>query len=98
MKLHPYVRKLAHMAEYGILYVLLFLSFCASTIATRAMVYGIIVSFLYACTDEFHQTFVSSRSGQFTDVCVDMTGVLAAVTFTLIVYSVWQKHKIRVEG
>ena len=91
-KLHPYVRKLAHMTEYGILYTLLFLSFFASVIATRAMVYSILVSFLYACSDEFHQTFVSMRSGQFTDVCIDMTGVLAAVTLSLIIYSTWQKH------
>ena len=51
--LHPYVRKAAHMNEYAILYTLLLLSFCASTIVTRAMFYSILVSFVYACTDEF---------------------------------------------
>ena len=47
--LHPYVRKAAHMNEYAILYTLLLLSFCASTIVTRAMFYSILVSFVYAC-------------------------------------------------
>ena len=90
--LHPYVRKAAHMNEYAILYTLLLLSFCASTIVTRAMFYSILISLLYACTDEFHQTFVSLRTGSILDVCVDMTGVLAAVTVSLFVYSAWQLH------
>ena len=91
-KLHPYVRKAAHMNEYAVLYTLLLLSFSASTIVTRAMFYSILVSLIYACTDEFHQTFVSMRTGSFLDVCVDMTGVLAAVTVSLFVYSAWQLH------
>ena len=97
-KLHPYVRKAAHMNEYAILYTLLLLSFCASTIVTRAMFYSILVSFMYACTDEFHQTFVTLRTGSFLDVCVDMTGVLAAVTLSLLVYSAWQLHVAKRNG
>ena len=84
-----------HMNEYAILYTLLLLSFCASTIVTRAMFYSILVSFVYACTDEFHQTFVSLRSGDFIDVCIDMTGVMAAVTVSLFVYSAWQLHRMK---
>lgn len=33
-------------------------------------------TFLYACTDEFHQRFVSGRSGQFRDVLIDSLGGL----------------------
>ena len=96
--LHPYVRKCAHMGEFGVLFVLLFLSFLASTVATRAMALAILVSFVYACLDEFHQTKVGGRAGMFTDVCVDMTGVLAAVMFVLIVYSFWQvSHERKME-
>lgn len=96
--MHPYVRKCAHMGEFGVLFVLLFLSFLASTVATRAMAAAIFVSFIYACLDEFHQTKVGGRAGMFTDVCVDMTGVLAAVMFVLIVYSFWQvSHERKME-
>ena len=77
--LHPAVRKTAHMAEYAILYVLLFLSFFFSMLATRSAALSIIIAFIYAIIDETHQTYVSGRSGQFYDVCVDMTGVLIAV-------------------
>ena len=50
------------MAEYAILFLLLFLSFLATTLATRSMAISIIFSFFYACADEFHQTFVDSRA------------------------------------
>ena len=92
-KIHPYIRKCAHMTEYGILYILMFLSFLASAIATRSMAMSAIFSFVYACTDEFHQTFIAARAGQFTDVCIDMTGVLAANVLVLLVYSSWQIRK-----
>lgn len=83
-RMHPYIRKFAHMGEYGILFILLFLSFKVSFKAYRCMMNGILISFIYACIDEFHQTFVSGRSGQFADVCVDMTGVLFAILLILI--------------
>ena len=40
------------------------------------IVSSMIVTFLYACTDEFHQTFVPGRAGRFTDVLIDCTGAL----------------------
>lgn len=94
-KLHPYVRKAAHMTEYAVLFVLLFLSFIFSTVATRSAAVSIVISFLYACSDEIHQTFVSNRAGQMTDVCIDMTGVLAAVAIVLFIYSGWQIRRER---
>ena len=95
--LHPAVRKTAHMAEYAILYVLLFLSFFFSMLATRSAALSIVIAFIYAIMDETHQTYVSGRSGQFYDVCVDMTGVLIAVCIVLFVYSFWQGRHLRKE-
>lgn len=37
---------------------------------------SMLVTFLYACTDEFHQTFIPGRAGRFTDVLIDCTGAL----------------------
>lgn len=93
--MHPFVRKAAHMGEYAILFFLLFLSFAAMMRATRAMSVSIFVSFLYACADEYHQTMIAGRSGQWTDVCVDMTGVLAAVMVLLFIYAGWQGYDER---
>jgi VanZ family protein len=93
--MHPFVRKAAHMGEYAVLFLLLFLSFAAMMRATRAMSVSIFVSFLYACADEYHQTMIAGRSGQWTDVCVDMTGVLAAVMVLLFIYAGWQGYDER---
>ena len=42
--------------------------------------------FLYACSDEFHQAFVPGRVGQFSDVLIDMIGVLLGVISVCLVY------------
>ena len=42
-------------------------------------------SFLYACTDELHQLFVSGRSGQFTDVLIDTLGALFGCLLLLMI-------------
>ncbi len=90
--LHPFVRKAAHMGEYAVLFFLLFMSFAAMMRATRAMSVAIFTSFLYACADEYHQTQIEGRAGVWTDVCVDMTGVLAAVMVLLFIYAGWQGY------
>lgn len=37
------------------------------------------VVFLYACSDEWHQTFTDQRSGQFSDVQLDTCGGLCGI-------------------
>ena len=95
--LHPAVRKSAHMAEYAVLFILLFLSFFFLTLATRSAAISIVAAFIYACFDEAHQTLVKGRAGSFYDVCVDMTGVLIAVALVLFIYSAWQSSHLKKE-
>ena len=40
----------------------------------RSVIYTIIFVFIYACSDEIHQLFVSGRSGEILDVLIDTTG------------------------
>ncbi|MEW8956524.1 VanZ family protein, partial [Clostridium sp.] len=48
--------------------------------------YSVIFSFLYAVTDEFHQTFIPGRVGSFKDVLIDTTGALiCAIVITLLI-------------
>lgn len=54
------VRKCAHMSEYAILTLLGFLTFSFLLGRGRFLI-PIGVTFLYACTDEFHQLFVPGR-------------------------------------
>jgi VanZ family protein len=66
------LRKLAHMAEYAILAVLL-------VRATGSYTWAFALTVAYAGTDEFHQTFVRGRHGSPTDVGIDAAGALAGL-------------------
>lgn len=88
--LHLMIRKGAHFFEYGVLATLIY-NYVKEWITSRwVYVYSVIISFLYACTDEFHQTFVPNRSGQITDVLIDTSGAIIAVILILI-YRRWIK-------
>lgn len=72
------VRKAAHMTEYFILCTLA-LNITKTKWTTPNFYYiAIIFSILYACSDEFHQTFIQGRVGCIQDVGVDSIGVLIA--------------------
>jgi VanZ family protein len=71
------VRKAAHVTEYLILYLsLVFASWKSGFKRGRWIWLSWTITFLYACTDEFHQTFVPGRAGRFTDVLIDCSGAL----------------------
>ena len=68
------LRKLAHMAEFGLLWWLWW----------RALGFGhpapsIAIALAYAVTDEFHQSFVEGRNGTPVDVLIDAAGAGAAM-------------------
>ena len=42
------------------------------------MLIAVSIAFAYACTDEFHQTFVHGREGTPRDVVIDSIGIAIA--------------------
>jgi VanZ family protein len=68
-------RKLVHMLEYGLLW-LLWLR--ALGWRGRAPWAAAAIAIGYAATDELHQTFVDGRHGTPVDVLIDATGVAVA--------------------
>ena len=73
------IRKAAHMSEYAILFLLSYLamvkiSMSQSRFYNRSI--AVLISLLYACSDEMHQLLVPGRSGRMIDVGIDMAGVL----------------------
>ena len=73
--LHYYVRKGAHASIYFVLAILIVIALYISGLRDiRAYLVAILICFLYACTDEFHQVFVPGRTGQFKDVIIDTIG------------------------
>lgn len=72
------VRKLAHFTIYLILGSCYFLSF--KNLDKKAGIFSIVLTFLYACTDEFHQSFVPGRGPAFKDVGIDTLGGVLGIS------------------
>jgi VanZ family protein len=66
------LRKLAHVAEYAVLAVLL-------VRATQRPWVALVLGVLYAVSDECHQTFVRGREGRPRDVVIDSVGLIIGV-------------------
>ena len=85
--IHAAIRKSAHISEYFMLGILLFRAFSKSTIKTglyRSAFFSVLAVFLYAASDEFHQSFVSTRTASAVDVGIDtLGGVLAQIAVIL---------------
>lgn len=57
----------------------------------------IILSFLYACTDEFHQMFVSGRASEWLDVMIDTVGAIIGVIVINIIFKIVHRTKEKAE-
>lgn len=83
------VRKAAHFTEYLILG-------CALVPVMREHGKKAILAWLigsaYAVTDEIHQYFVSERSCEIRDMCIDSCGVLVGVLIGLLIIRLWAVH------
>lgn len=92
---HP-VRKLAHFSEYALL---------AATVALPLYVYGMrglplvlvagAICVGFACTDEYHQSFVAGRTPSKKDVAIDSAGAFCGIIFTRIVGFIGRKTIFR---
>ena len=54
-------------------------AYVKSSIEKIIILLSLIICFTYACTDEFHQSFIPGRTSQFIDVIIDTTGGLLSV-------------------
>jgi VanZ family protein len=77
-----FVRKGAHLSEYAILALLLWRALRISVPqANMSILAGIVLlaSAVFAVSDEFHQSFVASRTASPVDVLIDICGALIAL-------------------
>lgn len=85
------VRKCAHFSIYVLLGIWLICLANTFEIATkRKILIGMVYGLLYAVSDEIHQYFVSGRSAEIRDVCIDTCGVLCGILFVLLVNKIIQ--------
>ena len=74
-RVHLALRKIAHVAEYAILALLVFRAFDSPRWSPgRRFAMSFAVSVAWASVDELHQTFVASRVGALSDVALDSFG------------------------
>ncbi len=78
-QIHHVFRKCAHLTEYAILALLLWRALHVSKNKLPAWSWPkvggtLLLVFLYAASDEFHQSFVPTRTPLFSDVLIDTAG------------------------
>jgi len=81
---HVWVRKTAHFTEYGLLGLLAARAFVGSSInflRSRWFFSALLLVVIYALSDEFHQSFVSTRTGSIYDSMIDIAGGLTMLIF-----------------
>ena len=91
-------RKTAHMFVYFVLAILAIHALFVSNWFQNALChYGmaLLISFLYACTDEWHQHFIPGRHMAFSDVLVDTAGAMLGLLFFFCFKAITQKKRRR---
>ena len=73
------LKKSAHMIEYGIFYF-----FLIRALGKRGTLLAFIMAILYACSDEYHQSFVPGRTATLRDVGFDIIGII--ISYQVIKY------------
>lgn len=75
-------RKFTHAGIYFVLsiFILLFLKNSSSN-KLKIYLLCLFICFLAGLLDEYHQTFVSGRTGQISDVLIDLSGSILGMVF-----------------
>ena len=77
------IRKLGHLTEYAILAMLLWRALRSGTRwqikVSILFLVAALASAIFAASDEFHQSFVPSRTASPTDVMIDICGALVGL-------------------
>jgi VanZ family protein len=94
---HFYIRKTGHVVGYAILSILLFRAWRATLPAVPnvkwTLCWGTIAllgAAFVASLDEWHQSFIPSRTGRWQDVVLDTSAALAAQILVFL----WRKNRI----
>jgi Predicted integral membrane protein len=77
-----------HFCEYGVLTFMAHLSFTGKEfkINYKKFILITVSLILFAILDELHQKLIPGRTYSIRDVASDVTGVVAAIVFTLMVF------------
>ncbi len=93
--IHAIIRKAAHLIEYFIMGILFFRAYRGSSVERwkwRWSLYALLSLAIWAAGDEFHQSFVSTRTASVRDVLIDTAGGMLA-QFAMILKNGVRKNK-----
>ncbi len=101
---HHYIRKCGHFVGYFTLSFFLFRAWRATLHlpwaprwALRWAAIAFFMSALVASLDEWHQTFIPSRTGRISDVMLDSIAALTAQVL-IFLYLSWKPRRVTVAG
>jgi VanZ family protein len=95
-EVHHLIRKTGHFVGYGIVSLAFFYSWRQTlhriavkhwTLWRRASILAVLCTLLIASLDEYHQSFLPSRTSSPLDVGIDLCGAIAAQLILLLVIS-----------
>lgn len=91
---HFITRKTAHFTEYGVLAILAARAFSSSSklpLRNAWFWWALLLIAAYALLDEFHQSFVPSRTASIYDSLIDITGGLTI----LLLFKWWKAARAK---
>lgn len=77
--------KTLHMVEYAFLYFILFRAFrktLSKKNQSKSFIFAMVISILYAVSDEIHQSFTPTREPTLRDVTFDAIGIYLMFQYT----------------
>jgi VanZ family protein len=94
---HHYIRKSGHFLGYGLVglaWLRAWRRVLSRQSFLRCAALALLGTFLIAGSDEWHQTFLPNRSGQFRDVLLDCFGALILITFEYLVLRLFHRNSL----
>ncbi len=100
-EVHHLIRKTGHFVGYGLVSVAFFYSWRQTlirmavkhwTLWRRASVLAVLCTLLIAMLDEYHQSFLPSRTSSPLDVCIDLSGAIAAQLLLLLIIQLFTRR------
>ena len=84
------IRKLAHFSEFMILGILVYINVLEYR-KDKLFTASLVISILYAMSDEFHQLFVENRYCSIKDILIDSAGAILGITICHLINKRWKK-------
>jgi VanZ family protein len=100
-EVHHLIRKTGHFVGYGLVSIAFFYGWRQSlhrmavkhwTLWRRASVLAVVCTLVIAILDELHQSYLPSRTSSPIDVCIDLSGAIAAQLLLLLLIQLFTRR------